>query len=270
MGFAGCQDGGLMQAATEASPRRFADSKKAPIDRSVEDPCFVVAGWPLFEDEISDVAAIVGCRPSALKRSPGAPLSMWRRLGGPVPVISRSLDARLAAALMFSAGRNLVDYIDPVAWVARDGVSPFVYGSKHFIDSTNSVRKGGVRTARFIGEDESKINERFVAQCLQDFCSDGTLVRLCSVHGYDGLRIADNGPRDPQLPDFEGTCDLGCDLCSDGWFGNFQVQTTWRKLFHRAEQFLAEWELVRINVSGEWSGPDLRYGDLDGWPLGEP
>ena len=243
-----------------------------PADRAVETQCFAVAGFPLFDDEVKKVASVVGCSPATLKRIPAHPAMIWRRFNGPIPTIRRTLDIRLVAGLTHSSGAGFVERIEPAAWIAMDGD---IYGRKHFLDSSNNTRKGGVRTACFIGEDASsvgQIEERFVAQCLEDFCAPGTRGRLASIHGYERLRIAHNGPsRDPRLPGFSYACGTGCD-CRDDYApdGNRRLPTPWRRLLHRAEQFLSEWELVRISVPDAWYGTGVRYGDLDGWPLGVP
>lgn len=251
----------------------------AAIDHAVEDQCFSVAGWPLFEEEIREVAGIIECRPATLKRTPASPVSIWRRFSGPLPRVSRALDVRLVVGLTRSSRRGFVERIEPAAWVARDGRDPFVYGCKHTLDTSNSARKGGVRTACFIGEDASntdQIDERFVAQCIEDFCRDGTADRLSTIHGYDCLRIADNGPRSARLPGHECSKGFDCGLCRDDFApdGNRQLQTTWRKLIHRAEQFLSQWELVRIDTVESpraWDGLEgVRFGSLDGWPLWDP
>lgn len=246
------------------------------LDRAVVEDCYVVAGWPLFEDEIKEAAAIIGRRPSALTATAATPLAVWRRLGGPLPKIERSLDVRLVVGLTMSEMMGFVEHIDPAAWVARDGKPPYIYGCRHMFASSNSTRKGGVRTASFIGEnpsDEDQIAERFVAQCLEDFCSDGTRYRLASKHGWERLRIAHNGPsRTAAFPDYTCAYSLGCELCRDDFApdGNRRLPTTWRKLLHRADRFLSEWELVRIESPQDWNGTNVRPGELNGWPMGEP
>jgi hypothetical protein len=243
-----------------------------PLDLTVEDPFHLVAGWPLSGDEIREVAATIGCQTKALQTAPAAPLAVWRRLGGPIPRITRSLDVRLVAGLLDSNLYGIVEYIDPAAWVTRDGELPFVYGAKHSLDSSKITRKGGVRTATFIGEDPSnadQIAERFVAQCIEDFCTNYARIRLQKVHGYECLQLAHNGPsRSARLPE-HNWCGGNCDLCEDEFLpdGNRHVSTTWRRLFHCAERFLSQWELVRIDVPAVWDAPRVGPCELEGWPL---
>lgn len=254
--------------------KRYSKPRRDPLDLTVEDPFYLVSGWPLSVDEVSEVAVAIGCKPKALMTTPALPASVWRRLGGPIPQIIRSLDIRLVAALIVSSGHDFVDYIHPAAWIERSGECPFVYGAKHFLDGSTGPRKGAVRTATFIGEDPwnaNRIAERFISQCIEDFCADGTRIRLQRTHGHECLEIVHNGPsRSARFPDHDW-CERGCVLCEYDFLpdGNRRAPTTWRKLFHRAERFLAQWELVRINTSNLLE-QQPRFREFDGWPLWRP